>query len=176
MPSFRRRLFAGVSVLALILCLAMVGLWVRSYWVADAFSYSQSQWSVFMESGGGQFRFEHVQAMPERDYVGYSGFSHSTDRADGPIRLGQRMPGSRSHFDRWGFWIVTGERWGDYHYSAFVPAWFVLMLLLSAPAYWLLGPRRQLKRWRKLGRCERCGYDLRASPERCPECGMMRAG
>src|SRR5829696_5607848 len=34
--AFRRRLFAGVSVLSLILCLATVGLWVRSYGLADA--------------------------------------------------------------------------------------------------------------------------------------------
>ena len=35
MRSLRRRLFASVSVLSLILCLATVGLWVRSYFRSD---------------------------------------------------------------------------------------------------------------------------------------------
>src|SRR5215213_9788300 len=87
----RRIVFISLSAVSLILCLATVGLWVRSYWVADTFSFSRPKWSAFMQSGGGQFRFEHLRAMPERDYVGYSGLSHSMDRADGPIRLCERM-------------------------------------------------------------------------------------
>src|SRR5688572_25089527 len=36
--TFRRRLFASVCVLSPIICLATVGLWVRSYWISDTWT------------------------------------------------------------------------------------------------------------------------------------------
>lgn len=50
----------------------------------------------------------------------------------------------------------------------------VLTALL--PALWIVLYRRgRLRRARAAaaGLCSRCGYDLRASAERCPECGTM---
>ena len=50
-----------------------------------------------------------------------------------------------------------------------VPLWpFALALL---PAAWLLFRGRRSRRWAAEGRCGACGYDLRESPDRCPECG-----
>ena len=54
-----------------------------------------------------------------------------------------------------------------------VPYWFVLTLL-SLPAFFVWRRRlRQIRSLRRVSRgaCPGCGYDLRASPDYCPECG-----
>ena len=54
--------------------------------------------------------------------------------------------------------------------------WLGLLLALSAilPACWLI--RKWVRRRDKQpGTCRVCGYDLRASKERCPECGTAVA-
>jgi predicted amidophosphoribosyltransferase len=48
-------------------------------------------------------------------------------------------------------------------------------VLLLPPAVWLNGLRKT-RRAKRLGLCPSCGYDLRASPERCPECGVTVPG
>ncbi len=53
-----------------------------------------------------------------------------------------------------------------------LPYW--LLATISAVPLLLLAPglrrARRTRRRQRLGLCLRCGYDLRASPERCPEC------
>ncbi len=51
-----------------------------------------------------------------------------------------------------------------------VPMWVPTLLFLPGASACILPLVRRRKR-RKLGLCLKCGYDLRASKDRCPECG-----
>lgn len=51
-----------------------------------------------------------------------------------------------------------------------IPYWFVVLSSLAALIW--LRRRVHLKR-HVLGHCSACGYDLRATPDRCPECGAI---
>ena len=70
--------------------------------------------------------------------------------------------------ERHGAVVLTGRE-----YAA--PAWFVLLALAVGPAVRICGAlkRRRARDRAARGACVSCGYDLRASPDRCPECGTI---
>src|SRR5207247_7519797 len=55
-----------------------------------------------------------------------------------------------------------------------VPAWLLLIASVALPVKTVCALARQRRRL-ILGRCCKCGYDLRATPARCPECGSVVA-
>ena len=60
--------------------------------------------------------------------------------------------------------------------AVWVPYWLPTGLALVGPVAWLRAARLRLGRERqRLNLCVRCGYDLRATPGRCPECGTVAA-
>ena len=56
-----------------------------------------------------------------------------------------------------------------------VPTWVLSLVLAILPLTWVIASVRQKKHTRFSMSCAQCGYDLRATPDRCPECGAVPA-
>ena len=72
------------------------------------------------------------------------------------------------------FAFAQSQRSGGRSVTVCVPHWAVVLASPTLPAAQLLlwARRRRVEHRRaKTGLCASCGYDLRASPGRCPECG-----
>jgi hypothetical protein len=188
----KRRLFTILSALSLMLYLATVGLWVRSHWVADHATlghyvrqvqgYRETILRITSSNGVVMVAWERLHATGLRPGTG---LIESWERNhpnrwvwerkvfQGHVR--QLPPPTPSWLSRCGFWIHGSasqtpgrSEWSDC--STAVPFWLLAGTCLVLPA--LYGSRlwRQHRRYR-FGLCPSCGYDLRASRERCPECG-----
>jgi hypothetical protein len=81
------------------------------------------------------------------------------------LKFTNRQPlGSGALGFRWDFDPIEDE------YGIGIPLWLTTPLLLWLS--WALWKRRRAA---PIGLCPRCNYDLRATPERCPECGTVTA-
>lgn len=66
--------------------------------------------------------------------------------------------------------IESTRHWAFGLSIAYVPIALCVRLLLR----WIKLDDRSMRHDR--GECEQCGYDLRATPDRCPECGAVPSG
>jgi hypothetical protein len=161
---------AAVSMLA---CLGSGALWVRSYWSSDYLGRVDADRRAWVGalSMSGILRIERGQYA-----TGYFGWQFSTaapsslqreidarDRAGG--RLLHRLGFAYARIDYNG---------GNIRRALYLPHWAMFLAAALLPADWLRRTIRQ-RRQQKTGLCPECGYDLRATPDRCPECGAAVA-
>jgi hypothetical protein len=159
----RRRVFTALSVLPLLLCVATLALWARSYFRADHVSYTeaarpgQARWVAV--SARGRFHAARVT------YLVYQ--PHGWRWASAPDRS-LTIEDPTGALAGIGVSLDPRSVTCPYALSAFILA------ILSTP--WVLTRVRHAIRPRlhRAGHCPRCGYDLRATPDRCPECGAGR--
>lgn len=166
-----------LSTFALLLLITLLVLWIRSPRHADALLFYTPAGHITglsSDHGGIVFCATDISAGEE---MGLSADA-MTGSAD------EFAPIQDTLFDttaqKWhflGFRVAAGTlgTWGWKFGAVLVPYWALLIPLALASS---TGLRRAIvrARRRRRGQCVACGYDLRQSPERCPECGRPVSG
>jgi hypothetical protein len=193
----RRRVFNLLTLLSLPLFVAVVGLWVRSYFVGDQWTLAPgrvtgkttSPWGEVdawrlqytVSSGTGRLQVVRIEGqdaflpggrttLPAAEAVGdYAGGITRSDRWLKTLGFGFLRRDKQYEVTPAG---MRRTYWG--FRVATVPYWFLAAITGLAPASWLAAYARRRKRRLRAARslCPACGYDLRATPAQCPECGQ----
>jgi hypothetical protein len=176
-------LINAAKVASALLCVAIVALWINSYRTTDLLVRSTHTGRHFeIVTIPGQLRFTIADGWAGAH--GWRYFHRSTPLSypvfgQQLIRTGWFVPGMGRRDGTAGVPSFDPNRPQSvvvtYHTLA-VPFSLPLAAALILPMLWAWRSRRQwLRRERmKRGLCVECGYDLRASSGRCPECGAER--
>jgi hypothetical protein len=187
-----RLMRVGLDLLALVLLLtsaALVALWVRGYYVGDTLHWVRVDERAMrvdgftLQAGRGRAAVMelHIVAHQRHTFNDVMQIVGAVDRHETrPPRLqtwrkdGEPVPvlgvlGFRHVHDAARFSAMAFETRG-----MIFPLWPAVVLTGAWPVVrlWrLIRARRRARRRVARGLCRQCGYDLRASTGRCPECG-----
>jgi hypothetical protein len=154
-PAVKRRIVTLAAAASMVLCVATVALWLRSYWAADRIERFDKVGSMYLMSRTGAILF-----LRDPDWSGAArGIYYAKVESGSPFGSALTF---RAHV-----------RYGNSLRIIF-PHWFLALLLAILPSLYLRAVM-SARRNSRAGRCAACGYDLRATPDRCPECGAAPA-
>jgi hypothetical protein len=164
----------AAAILSLMLFVATVSLWVRSYFAADRYQsrLASVRLLVGTSRGGVSFICADPQSQLHFDQPdpGYGTGPPADDDWRDSFHRGGGFPGFT--------YVNVGPTQPPFmtRFKALdVRLWLATTLLALAPALRLYAMLRSRSLQRGTGHCSRCGYDLRATPNRCPECGTAPA-
>jgi hypothetical protein len=142
----------------------VLSLWVRSYWVWDEFAWQRPTQRDVITSVGGRITWYSISGptFEARQPYFISRPPMLRDNTVGGISTGHLFTFElRTIRTRGGIWRFVG-----------IPYWSLFLPLGLLPLLRLIQQRR-IRGLAARGLCTICGYDLRATPDRCPECGTV---
>ena len=170
----RRALRTTGAVLAPLVFLALLVLAVRSFWRVDVlavFTPAGKLQAVASWKGSAIFFFSDVPFGGEVGLTAQTASAPADDFAPTDDTLHDK-PALKWKLG--GFRLARGDfafiRSSPRYTAVTVPQW--LLLAAAAVPAWRTTRTQYLRRMRsRRGWCLSCGYDLRGTPGRCPECG-----
>ena len=184
MRELARLLFTLAAAVSLLLCVAAAALWVTSYdrprnivYVWTKSGPPVERRSIAWFSADGVTRLEvgtmiaETEAAAQGSLISATGFLPATPwRGPDTPRLFPRFKLEHSSVRFPGAGLLVRRR------DIRAPYWFCTAACAVLPLTWVVRRNhwRRAKR-RRAGLCPACGYDLRATPGRCPECGAAAA-
>ena len=169
----------ALVALSLVVLVGVCGLWVRSHAVRD-YAFTWLPWpadgggkrfvKTDFDSGGGQLEvaWRVWTAAERRELIQQNNLGDETvyhRTFPDPLRS-YRQSYPRTTWNTLGFKSYSGAT----HSSFGFPYWAAALVAVIPSAVWL-DRRARRRRLGRTGHCPACGYDLRASPGQCPECG-----
>lgn len=181
-----RGIFVSVSAISLLLCLLCAAFWLCSARNSVGCSFYRNADEYRLQCVGGRFSLmaDHNDArqyyLPANQKFLWSCIPVSETE----IQASRKMFESRKlSFE--GVALPLGYWWGSFPRDSFDysekpsrvvvgPIWPLLLFTSGFPLTWthFFLRRRRSRSRRTRGLCRSCGFDLRASTERCPECGV----
>jgi hypothetical protein len=186
MKRLLRILLHATTAMSLLLFVVTMILWARSYWMTDHLWLSPRRGVHYDVSSRPGLILISRSALTGRTSDIYS---DSLDRGPGWSFESSALPktpvspftpeGSHPAWQWLGFdhlaYAQSGRSYGSRTFRRIIfPTWSVA-LVSALPSIPLLVRIVRRKKWGSAGRCPACGYDLRATPDRCPECGTTAA-
>jgi hypothetical protein len=168
MKRLRRGLFKILTGISLLLCLATIGVWILSYMrpgVIRSFT-SHGDWE-FVFSRGKMVIDHSTREQPFYNLNLYFARAPSWELSEYPPIL----QNPHSSFSFLGFRWFSGSFGIPFHELQF-PCLASVLITAMLPAISRVRRRNRVKR----GCCKNCGHDIRATPNRCSECGTVLEG
>jgi len=181
-----RLIFNLLALISLLLCVAISLVCIRSYWFDDAFFWVNGDYepvvhrdclTIIVARGGVEISRIHKEwhsTFNEGNTLGHFLVHTRGSGSDYPHHVqDDREPKPTVNLWNDGFGYVYFRDASNRIQDVIFPLAIICVPALFCPALWI---RRVVKRRRraKVGLFPNCGYDLRATHDRCPECGTVR--